>query len=171
MSNATDAADFIERQAVLAQGFVDAAAALRRIGSLELAAKEAASARATEEAAVAALQAEMAEATAALQAAKASAKKMFEDASAKAKNKAAEIIAAANDEARRIVDSAMTNLAHAKAEAETEANKLASHIEDSIRVLGKVTDDLAAKKQELQDADTELARVVTEIAAMKAKFA
>jgi chromosome segregation ATPase len=68
MSNATETADFIRRQARLFEGFVRVADELDRIGSIENAAKEAAAARETAELAVnvarstlAALEAQIAE--------------------------------------------------------------------------------------------------------------
>ena len=171
MSNYTDAADFIKRQAKLHEGFVTAAEMLERIGSVEQAAAEAQRAREIAEAAKGKAELELATLQTQIDDAQDQAAQIILDAGDSAKAKAADNEMQANQKAQIIIERAQAN-----ADAMTEVSKAdrTRALEDLSLITSKAAALRAAAEASqaaVDAAQKEHDRLNAAIEALKSKFA
>lgn len=171
MSDYTEAADFIKRQANVYRGFVQLSDALDRIGSVELAAKEAQDARASAELDRDVAQAALSKINNEIDAAKDEAARVLVEAGESARTQAARILADAREEADRVLASATANASQALASANAKADQVRADYQ-ALQVLSDgLKETVASQRDAVGVAQKELERITAEVVALKAKFA
>jgi F0F1-type ATP synthase membrane subunit b/b' len=171
MSNATEAADFLKRQVALLRGFEQAAEALDRIGSMELAAKEAQNARKQAEAECAEAVEQLTGIKEEIKFSEGKAAEIISQARAEATESASEIIDAAKTEAQRITDSATTNAMHAQAAADSDMALTTARLGAMKTELDDVTSAISEGKNAYANLLSEHSKLSDSLAKLKAKFA
>lgn len=171
MSNATEAADFLKRQVALMAGFAQAAEALDRIGSMELAAKEAEAARAKAEAGFAEANDKLSSINAEIAFAEGKAAEIMAEAKTQAAETTAELLDAARSEAQRLMDSAATNAIQASESAQFALQSALAAVASEEGKLATLKKATSVQSQVCDDLTQECAKLSKAIEAMKAKFA
>lgn len=171
MSNITEAADFIKRQAAIYKGFVSAAEALDRVGSLEQAATEAQTASNAAKEELSATLDELAKAKKDLTDAKAKAAAVKTDAEANADSRLDIAIANANREGAKIMEQA--NAYRASVLEQVEITKAASVAEfnEQFAKTDAVKAEVAALRETVSSLEGDRVSLEKAIASLKSKFA
>lgn len=141
MSDATTAAEHIRRHANLYKSLVDAADALERVGSVELAASEAQAARAVAESALAKAQADLADVQAQVKEAKDLVPHILLEAGEKAKADAQSIVDDAHARAQAAIDQANASAAAAR---DQDAERHEQALDDLTAVTNLIQPQFAA---------------------------
>lgn len=171
MSEATEAADFIKRQVVLMRGYEQLASTLERIGSVELAAKEAQAARTAAELERDVALGELNKINAQIAESRDAAAEILLMAGAKAKAEADQIIANAiadSESKAAVADAAARNLVAA---AQTQADAIKAEYLANQVVSASLQDAIELQKEALATAQKEHDRINKAIESLKAKLA
>ena len=171
MSQITEAADFIKRQAKLHEQFVVAAEALDRVGSLEQAEKEAQAALKKADAARVDAEAALLKIQGDIDAAKPIADQIKADAAAEAKAKADATVAKAEAKAAKIVAAAEDTAKTVEAASNEQLAQAQADLEALQAQRALVEADVSKAKEALAATQIEHDKLVKAIESMKAKFA
>lgn len=171
MSEATEAASFIKRQVALLRGYEQLADTLERIGSVELAAKEAQAAWTAAELERDVAQSELNNIKTQIAESKDAAAEILLMAGAKAKAEAEQVIAAAIAQAESKAASADAAARNLVATAQTQADAIKTEYLANQALSVGLQDAIGLQKEALATAQKEHDRINKAIESLKAKLA
>jgi len=171
MSNITEAADHIRRQAKLYEGFVGAAAVLDKVGSLEQAAEEAGVAMVKAQAEFNTAKNDLAAINKEIKLAKDTAASIMPSALAAAKTAADNVVADANNKARDIMEAAQARANDAKNAAEKNVAALGEEADALKATALTVQAEIEAGRNALKQVQSDYDKLAKAIESLKSKFA